>query len=89
MNQHKLTKFTIEEKQVIQERYGEWKLKPIGLHDIRDTFATEAEDSLDATNLLQNKKVSVTDKHYRETRLSEKIAVADKKQAIIRKLRDE
>ena len=53
------------------------------------TFATEAEDSLDATNLLQNKKVSVTDKHYRETRLSEKIAVADKKQAIIRKLRDE
>ncbi len=75
--------------QAEKERYGEWKLKPIGLHDIRDTFATEAEDSLDATNLLQNKKVSVTDKHYRETRLSEKIAVADKKQAIIRKLRDE
>tara|TARA_R100000458_G_C8275637_1_gene250765 strand:+ start:166 stop:1533 length:1368 start_codon:yes stop_codon:yes gene_type:complete len=75
--------------QAEKERYGEWKLKPIGLHDIRDTFATEAEDSMDATNLLQNKKVSVTDKHYRETRLSEKIAVADKKQAIIRKLRDE
>ena len=27
MNQHKLTKFTIEEKQDIQERYGEW-MKP-------------------------------------------------------------
>ena len=25
-------------------KYGVWKKKPVGIHDVRDTYATEAED---------------------------------------------
>ena len=47
------------------EEFGEWKrdYKPIGLHDIRDTFATATDVAL-GTKLIQNNQESTTIKHY-------------------------
>ena len=32
-------------------KYGVWKKKPVGIHDVRDTYATEAEDIFEAAAL--------------------------------------
>ena len=64
---------------VEKEKYGEWKVKPIGLHDIRDTYATEAATEEEAAAFLQNSGTEVTKKSYRVEKLETKLRLATRK----------
>ena len=69
-----------------KEKHGLWKIKPVGMHDIRDTFATKADNLEDATDMLQNSRTAgkrTVEKHYRQEQLSQKIKLAKKKDKII------
>ena len=69
-----------------KEQYGEWKTKPVGLHDVRDTMATGADTIEEATAMLQNTSIPVTKESYREVQIKEKIKVAKNKEKIIKEL---
>ena len=64
---------------VEKENYGEWKVKPVGLHDIRDTYATEATSIEEAAAFLQNSGTEVTKKSYRQEKLVNKLKLATRK----------
>ena len=64
---------------VEKEKYGEWKVKPVGLHDIRDTYATEATTIEEAAAFLQNSGTEVTKKAYRQEKLVNKLKLATRK----------
>lgn len=66
------------------ERYGEFKLKPLGLHDVRDTYATNAGNISTATQMLQNSQDAVTKKHYAEESLKDKIKIAKEKDKLLK-----
>ena len=58
----------------------------VGLHDVRDTFASHAENVQVATDMLQNKLTSTTDKHYREKQFIANQSTADKQLEIVKQL---
>ena len=69
-----------------KDRYGEWKIKPVGLHDCRDTMASGASDLSTATAMIQNTSEQVTKKSYRDVPLSDKVKLAKDKDKIVKGL---
>ena len=64
-------------------KYGVWKKKPVGIHDVRDTYATEAEDIFEAAAFLQNSSTEVTKKSYRQEKFSTKLQLATRKGKVL------
>ena len=64
-------------------KYGEWKLKPVGIHDVRDTYATAAADIFEAAAFLQNSGTEVTKKAYRVEKMETKIKLATRKGKVL------
>ena len=56
------------------------------IHQIRHTYATNAENSYEAKDLLQNRTVGVIDKHYRQKDFENSLKLADKQSKIARYL---
>ena len=56
------------------------------IHQIRHTYATNAENSYEAKDLLQNRTVGVIDKHYRQKDFENSLRLADKQSKIARNL---
>ena len=56
------------------------------IHQIRHTYATNAENSYEAKDLLQNRTVGVIDKHYRQKDFENSLRLADKQSKIARYL---
>ena len=64
---------------------GRWIKTPIGLHDVRDFYGSNASSREEAADMLQNiiKEPSATDIHYREKDFEYKMEVANKKAALL------
>jgi len=56
------------------------------IHQIRHTYATNAENSYEAKDLLQNRTVGVIDKHYRQKDFENSLKLAEKQEEIFRNL---
>ena len=74
-----------------QIEFGEWKIKPCGVHKIRAMYGTEAETSEQATLMLQNKVqgTALVDGSYREEKPEHTKRIANQKQTLINRLRVE
>ena len=58
----------------------------VGLHDIRDTYASRSDNVEEATDMLQNRLISTTDKHYRQKDFTHHTSVGDKQLKIAKDL---
>lgn len=56
------------------------------IHQIRHTYATNAENSYEAKDLLQNRTVGVIDKHYRQKDFENSLKLAEKQSEIATQL---
>ncbi len=56
------------------------------IHQIRHTYATNAENSYEAKDLLQNRTVGVIDKHYRQKDFENSLKLAEKQSEIANQL---
>ena len=56
------------------------------IHQIRHTYATNAENSYEAKDLLQNRTVGVIDKHYRQKDFENSLKLAETQSKIARQL---
>ena len=56
------------------------------IHQIRHTYATNAENSYEAKDLLQNRTVGVIDKHYRQKDFENSLKLAEKQSKIANQL---
>ena len=56
------------------------------IHQIRHTYATNAENSYEAKDLLQNRTVGVIDKHYRQKDFENSLKLAEKQSEIASQL---
>ena len=56
------------------------------IHQIRHTYATNAENSYEAKDLLQNRTIGVIDKHYRQKDFENSFKLAEKQKEIVKQL---